>query len=294
MVDKSVDEEEVQLKLELKELKAQELAKRKRLREESEDLKVKKPLHNCAIYVSNLPLGSTTKDAVVKEFSKYGIIQKDAKTNEPRCKLYTDEQGSFKGSALVVYMRRESVDLAIDLMNGYRFLGNELKVEEATFKKDIRDSNDKNQRPDTGESNADHAPEEKRARLSEMEETNAQDDNSLDDEGSLETTSANSKENLDRDSRTVILANVLDLYATLNAQQIAEIADDIKEGCESIGPTTRFALDEVLGQATVEYETKELAHLCTQRMSGRYFDGRKLLAYTLDQETNEDEDDLSV
>lgn len=34
-------------------------------------------------------------------FKKFGVIAESAETNKPRIKLYTDEQGNFKGDALI-------------------------------------------------------------------------------------------------------------------------------------------------------------------------------------------------
>jgi HIV Tat-specific factor 1 len=41
------------------------------------------------------------------------LIAVSSDTGEPRVKLYTGEDGNFKGDALVVYYRPESVQLAI-------------------------------------------------------------------------------------------------------------------------------------------------------------------------------------
>jgi hypothetical protein len=49
-------------------------------------------------------------------FSKCGMILQDAE-GQPRIKLYTDENGKFKGEALVVFLQEESVGLAERLMD---------------------------------------------------------------------------------------------------------------------------------------------------------------------------------
>jgi HIV Tat-specific factor 1 len=40
---------------------------------------------------------------------------------KPRVKLYTDEKGDFNGEALVVYFKKESVELAIMMTDDYEF-----------------------------------------------------------------------------------------------------------------------------------------------------------------------------
>jgi HIV Tat-specific factor 1 len=54
----------------------------------------------------------------------------------PRIKMYANDEGDFNGEALVVYFKKESVDLAITLMDDYEFrLGDyshgKIKVNEA-------------------------------------------------------------------------------------------------------------------------------------------------------------------
>lgn len=70
---------------------------------------------NTAIYISHLP-PSTTPELLKSVFSKAGLILEDA-DGAPRIKMYTHEDGRFKGEALVVYLKPESVDLAVRLMD---------------------------------------------------------------------------------------------------------------------------------------------------------------------------------
>ncbi|CAR21094.1 U2 snRNP complex subunit CUS2 [Lachancea thermotolerans CBS 6340] len=294
-----MDEEELQLKKELREKKAQELARRKRARDNTERKEdTKRPLKNCAIYISHLPL-EVTKDEVIEEFTKYGVIRKDLKSSEPKCKFYYGVDGSFEGAALIVYMRPESVRMAVDLMDGYSFMGNKLKVEEATFKKEPKD--DKKSPNASQEGSRDVSAEPKlnniHAKLNEQERELQDWDDTTDEkttpreEGSEVDSIPDESENAS--SRTVVLANVLDLYANLAPQQIAEVAADLKEGCEAIGSVSSFEFDEVLGQAKVEYKSSEIAQKCCQLMNGRYFDGRKLVAYNLEQGEEEEEDEVA-
>lgn len=55
-------------------------------------------------------------------------------TGKPRIKLYTDSEGNFKGDALIVYLREESVTLAISLLDEDEIRpGNKIRVQEASF-----------------------------------------------------------------------------------------------------------------------------------------------------------------
>lgn len=90
-----------------------------------------------AVYVTNLP-PTTTAEVLVTVFSKAGLILEDAK-GEPKVKLYNDEAGNFKGEALVVYLKEESVELAIRLLDETELVlggrDGEMKVAKAVFEK---------------------------------------------------------------------------------------------------------------------------------------------------------------
>ncbi len=75
---------------------------------------------NTAIYVTSLPL-DTTVDEVNSVFSKCGVITEEIDHGKPRIKLYTDEADNFKGDALIVYFRAESVSLAIQMLDDSDF-----------------------------------------------------------------------------------------------------------------------------------------------------------------------------
>lgn len=71
-------------------------------------------------------------------FSKGGVILEDGEGN-PKVKMYRDEQGRFKGDALVVYLMEESVGLAVRLLDDTELVvgsgdGN-MKVAKAVWEK---------------------------------------------------------------------------------------------------------------------------------------------------------------
>jgi HIV Tat-specific factor 1 len=96
--------------------------------QENSDAKAKKPKgngdaparKNTAVYITNLPL-DTTIDEVQSVFSKCGVIAEEIDHGKLRIKLYTDEAGTFKGDALVVYFRAESVALAVQMLDDTDF-----------------------------------------------------------------------------------------------------------------------------------------------------------------------------
>lgn len=93
---------------------------------------------NTAIYITNLP-SNIDEEEVNTVFSRCGVIAEEIDRGKPRIKLYTDDQGSFKGDALIVYFRPESVDLAIQMLDDTDFRlgqsapGGKMKVVAADF-----------------------------------------------------------------------------------------------------------------------------------------------------------------
>jgi HIV Tat-specific factor 1 len=81
---------------------------------------------NRAIYITNLPR-DTNENEIEEVFSKYGIIDQGA-----------DGKKRFNGDVLIVYFKRASIDLAIQMMDDYFFRIEEqnhgkIRVKEADF-----------------------------------------------------------------------------------------------------------------------------------------------------------------
>ncbi|CAG9535554.1 unnamed protein product [Cercopithifilaria johnstoni] len=87
---------------------------------------------NTSVYVSNLPL-SITEESFIELMSKCGVIQRDARTNKPKIKLYRNDDGTFKGDGRCCYIKRESVIMALDILDGWNVDGKIISVEKAKF-----------------------------------------------------------------------------------------------------------------------------------------------------------------
>jgi HIV Tat-specific factor 1 len=97
----------------------------------------KKPRVNTAVYVTNIPLDADA-DEINHVFKTCGVIAEEIDSGKPRIKMYEDESGKFKGDALIVYFRPESVKLAIQMLDDSDFrLGEavegKMKVTEASY-----------------------------------------------------------------------------------------------------------------------------------------------------------------
>ncbi|CAK7263113.1 hypothetical protein SEPCBS119000_000317 [Sporothrix epigloea] len=81
----------------------------------------RQPKQNTAVYVTGLPADATV-DEVAELFSrKCGVIAEEIDSGRPRIKMYTNSDGSFKGDALVVFFKPQSVDMAIMLLDDTYF-----------------------------------------------------------------------------------------------------------------------------------------------------------------------------
>ncbi|KER22509.1 hypothetical protein T265_09428 [Opisthorchis viverrini] len=88
---------------------------------------------NTHVYVTGLPVDITEPD-FFELMSKYGVIMNEPFTDRPRIKLYLDEEGKPKGDGRCCYVKVESVDLAMKLLEGMEYSpGHVLHVERAKF-----------------------------------------------------------------------------------------------------------------------------------------------------------------
>jgi len=84
------------------------------------------------VYVSNLP-SSITEESFVELMSKCGMVEFDIRTKKPKVKLYKDNENVPKGDGLCSYIKPESVQLALTILDGSDVEGNKISVERAKF-----------------------------------------------------------------------------------------------------------------------------------------------------------------
>jgi len=107
-----------------------------------------------AVWVSNLP-PNATPSMIASVFSKAGVLL-IGDDGEPRIKLYYDDDGNFKGEALVMYFKEGSVVLAETLLDDTELeLGGghgNMKVKVAEYERSNQKTNeDKKVKKDEGE-----------------------------------------------------------------------------------------------------------------------------------------------
>jgi len=85
------------------------------------------------VYVSNLPL-DISEEEFIEYMSKCGMVEFDARSKKPKVKLYKDkESNQLKGDGLCSYIKHESVELALTILDGSDFKGKVISVERAKF-----------------------------------------------------------------------------------------------------------------------------------------------------------------
>lgn len=211
---------------------------------------------------------------------KCGVIAEEIDSGKPRIKLYTDEQGQFKGDALVVFFKAPSVQMAITLLDDteFRLGGGEgsgkMKVQaaESSYKKVQHNDGEEKERPKT-------SMKDKQKIIKKTQKLDARLADWSDDEPSaiVETTS--------KWDKVVILKHMFTLEELAeDSAAILEIKEDIREECGKLGDVTNVVLFDMEeeGIATVRFTTVEAANACVNLMDGRNFGGQKVVAYISD------------
>lgn len=278
----SIDDEEVENKRVIQNLKRQKLNERKeKIKKErnNDNTDGSNQKANTGVYISRIP-DDCDKEELVDIFSKYGMIAEDFKTGERRVKLYYEE-GKFKNEALVIYQNKESVLLAIEMLDGIfiRQPGKQvegLKVEVAEFKKSSGDL--KGSKKSLG-------LEEKKLIQKKKEivkrKLNDWDDN---DPGSLNNDHSKTSDIKRRIwDKMVVIENMFRTEELKNDPSLElDLREDIEEECGRLGiveDISKISFFDLSGTVTVKFKNRELSLKCIEDFNGRFFDGLKLNVY---------------
>ncbi|KAI2614602.1 uncharacterized protein GGS25DRAFT_472415 [Hypoxylon fragiforme] len=270
------------------------------------------PRQNTAVYVTGLPL-DVTVDEVQEVFSrKCGVIAEEIDSGRPRIKLYTDEKGSFKGDALIVFFKPQSVEMAIMLLDDtdFRFSASGLasgrmrvQAADSSYKKTHYEREGEGEKGSNGNSSgapggAEDGNSEKSNAITgagkPRDKTREQDKQKIirrtqkldakladwDDDDAGNPYGAQLETNARRD-RLVILRHMFTLKELdEDPAAMLEIKEDIREECSKLGPVTNVVLYDLEdeGIASVKFKTPEAAEACVELMDGRAFDGRTVRA----------------
>ncbi|XP_049622562.1 HIV Tat-specific factor 1 [Suncus etruscus] len=221
---------------------------------------------NTNVYVSGLP-PDITVDEFVQLMSKFGIIMRDPQTEEFKVKLYKDNQGNLKGDGLCCYLKRESVELALKLLDDDEIRGYRLHVEVAKFQL-------------KGEYDA----SKKKKKCKDYKKKLSMQQKQLDWRPERKTGPSRM-----RHERVVIIKNMFhptdfeDDPLVLN-----EIREDLRVECSKFGQIRKLLLFDRHpdGVASVSFRDPEEADSCIQTFHGRWFGGRQITAEAWDGTTD--------
>ncbi|KAL5356955.1 putative nuclear mRNA splicing factor-associated protein [Aspergillus floccosus] len=253
---------------------AQQLKKKRKQQTNSDEgNKQKKQRVNTAVYVTSIPLDADFEE-IQHVFSKCGVIAEEIDSGRPRIKMYMDDEGKFKGEALIVYFRPESVNLAIQMLDDSDFrLG--VTGPQGPMKVQAADFSFKSQK----EAPAKTSMRDKRKIMQRTQKLNSKLADWDDDEPSAlpETNS--------RFEKIVILKHMFTLKELdEDPAAILDIKEDIREECSKLGEITNVVLydKEPEGVVSVRFADPEAARNCVRVMDGRYFAGTRVEAYISD------------
>ncbi|PSS03563.1 hypothetical protein BD289DRAFT_154221 [Coniella lustricola] len=262
----------------------------------------KQPPQNRAVYATGLPLDATV-DEVADVFSrKCGVIAEEIDSGRPRIKLYTDEAGNFKGDALVVFFKPQSVNMAIMLLDDTHFrysdsgLGSgKMRVQAAdtSYKKTQQmpidtdgggDNNNANQqganqslngnKPGTAGNNS----KDREKVIRKTQKLDAKLADWSDDEPAYVAPEHRTGK---RDKMVILKHMFTQQELEEDPAALLEIKEDIRDECEKLGEVTNVVLYDLEpdGVVSIKYRKPESAAACVQLMDGRAFGGQKVEAY---------------
>ncbi|XP_041969848.1 HIV Tat-specific factor 1 homolog [Aricia agestis] len=222
---------------------------------------------NTKVYVSNLPL-DLTEEEFVDFMQKCGLVERDPRTQKMKVKLYMDkEQNCFKGDALCTYIKIESVELALNLLDGSVFKGNKIKVERAHFEL-------------KGEYNPALKPKKKKKKELEKIKKMQQ---KLFDWRPEKFVGERSKH-----ERIVIVKNLFKPSDfDKEVQLILDYQQDLREECSKCGEVRKVVIYDrhPEGVAQITMKEPEQADAVIQLINGRWFGKRQITAETWDGRT---------
>jgi HIV Tat-specific factor 1 len=288
--------------------------------------KLQQPRQNTAVYVTGLPLDATV-DEVHELFSrKCGVVAEEIDSGRPRIKMYTDADGNFKGDALVVFFKPQSVDMAVMLLDDtdFRFTSSgltsgkmrvqpaDLSYKKTSYDEAVREKDDRadggtseNKTQDSGgqasgnSSGAGRSAGDKQKIIKKTQKLAAKLSDWDDDDPSAMPLDV---EPLVKAGRVVILRHMFTL-AELEEDPAAllDIKEDIRDECAKLGQVTNVVLYDLEedGVVTVKFKTVEAAQACVDLMNGRAFGGRTVEAvfatgkekYKKSKKADQDDDD---
>ncbi|XP_031595008.2 HIV Tat-specific factor 1 [Oreochromis aureus] len=220
---------------------------------------------NTNVYVSGLPPDISSEE-FAELMSKCGIVMRDPITEEYKVKLYKDKEGNLKGDGLCCYLKKESVDLAIRLIDESEVRGYKLHVEAARFEL-------------KGQYDASKKKKKSKDYKKKLQQQQKQLDWRPEKKGDLRK----------RHEKVVIIRN---MFHPSDFEEdplvLNEYREDLRSECEKFGEVKKVILFDRHpdGVASVAFKEPDQADACILSFNGRWFGGRQLSAQLWDGTTD--------
>lgn len=222
---------------------------------------------NTKVYVSNLP-PDITEEEFVDLMQKCGLVMRDPHTGKMKIKLYKEPNTDIlKGDGLCTYIRVESVDLALNLLDGSDYKGRKLKVERAKFQ--MKGKYDPKLKPKTKK-------RKEKQKIKRMQEK------------LFDWRPEKLKGERAKHEKVVILKNVFEpsMFDT-DVSLILEFQNDLRTECSKYGEVRKVIIYDrhPEGVAQINMSCPEEADECVNVLNGRWFGKRLLTAEIWDGKT---------
>uniref|UniRef100_A0A915CUA6 17S U2 SnRNP complex component HTATSF1 n=1 Tax=Ditylenchus dipsaci TaxID=166011 RepID=A0A915CUA6_9BILA len=221
---------------------------------------------NTNVYVSGLP-STINEEGFIQLMTKCGVIMNDPRTNKPKIKLYRTENGDPKGDGTCCYVKMESVDLSLQILDGWDLDGHKVHVERAQF-----------------QLKGEFDPKKKKRKL-----TNAQRKKFFE----TQQKQFEWKPEKPRNYRpvcecTVVLKNMFTLTEIdENAARIIDLKQEVEELCARFGSVKKVVVYDTSpdGVITVAFESVEHSDSAVKMLNGRTVGDHQITATLWDGKT---------
>ncbi|KAM3720660.1 HIV Tat-specific factor [Dirofilaria immitis] len=221
---------------------------------------------NTSVYVSNLPF-SITEESFIELMSKCGVIQRDARTNKLKVKLYKNEDGTIKGDGRCCYIKKESVIMALDILDGWNVDGKIISVEKAKF-----------------QMKGEFDPSKKKKKL-----TAAQKKRFIENQERIFEWKPEKPRNYRPISDcTIVMKNMFTLEQMMkNAALMLDLEEEIRKVCERFGTVKKVVVHDnnPEGVICVTFQNVEHSDIAVRSLNGRVVDGRQISVTLWDGKT---------
>merc|ERR1712218_744095 len=218
------------------------------------------------VYVSNLPT-SITEESFVEFMSKCGMVEFDVRTKKPKVKLYRDREDQLKGDGLCSYIKPESVELALTILDGSDFEGKKISVQRAKF-----------------EMKGDYDPKLKPKKLSKKQIEKAKKQK----ERLFAWVPDKMRGERGKHEKVVVIKNMFDVAALDNDPGlILDYSNNIRTQCSKFGHVVKVMLYDKHPDGVCQISFKEPAEadMAVQMLNGRMFGKKVMTVETWDGRT---------